>query len=113
MEKFEMMDYIIKYQLREITTAQIAKYLDDYTDSVQKAARKRKKKVEPLETIFLSLKRGNKKVTITAYSVEELTAKHERFYPDWVVDTDEKLGVGYKAAVRAIKGLSVRGNIIS
>lgn len=32
MKKHEMMDKIIQYQMRKITTSQIAKYLDEYSE---------------------------------------------------------------------------------
>jgi len=33
-QKHDMMTRIIQYQMRQISTAQMAKYLDDYTDAI-------------------------------------------------------------------------------
>jgi hypothetical protein len=35
MQKHEMMDKIIQYQMRQITTAQVAKALDEYTAALR------------------------------------------------------------------------------
>lgn len=35
MQKHEMMDKIIQYQMRKITTSQVAKFLDEYTKALR------------------------------------------------------------------------------
>lgn len=57
MQKHEMMDKIIQYQMREISTVQVAKCLDEYTEVIMKS--KLPVKEERLKPAVLKQKERN------------------------------------------------------